>query len=112
MQLRNAIGEAISAYYNAVASNLKESGREHNVIGDDEDYDGIFLTIYDNDDINTILVDNDDINTILVDKVRWNEETECVEYHEAKFNYIECDVWKPIRLLLDDAEYIYEAIEW
>ena len=102
MQLRNAVGEAVSAYHNAIESNLKESGREHNVIGDDEDYDGMFLTIY----------DNDDINTILVDKVRWNEETECVEYHEAKFNYNECDVWKPIRWRGDDAEYIYEAIEW
>lgn len=99
MQLRNAVSEAISAYHNAIESNLKESGREHNVIGDDEEYDGVILKIY-----------NDDY--ILVDKVRWNKETECVEYHEAEFNYKECDVWKPISWLIDDAEYIYEAIEW
>lgn len=95
------ISKAKYAYRNAVAENLKESGKEYKVI----DYyfaedDGLYLKIHGTD------------TTILVDKVRWNNELNCVEYHTAEWNYEETDTWTPIHWLGDEIEYIYDAIEW
>ena len=101
-ELSNNIGKAIFAYRNAVAVNLKESGKEHNVIGDDEEYNGICLKIR----------DDDSVDTALIDKVRWNEERECVEYHCSEWNYQSTDDWTNIAWLGEEIDYIYDAIEW
>lgn len=101
-RLSGEVNKAIWAYHDAIASNLIESGREHNVIGDDEDYDGIILKIR----------DDDSVDTILVDKVRWDKDKKYVEYHQSEFNYEKSDLWIPIGWLGDEIDYIYEAIEW
>jgi hypothetical protein len=101
-EMSMAIGKATRAYHKAVEDNLKESGKEHNVIGDDEDYDGIYLKVR----------EDDAVDTILVDKVRWNNEGNCVEYHCSVWNYETTDNWTPISWLGDDIDYIYNNIEW
>ena len=97
-----AIGEATLDYHKAIEDNLKESGKEHNVIGDDEDYDGIYLK----------LRDDDAVDTALVDKVRWNKEDRQVECHYSSWNYKATDYWTPVYWLADEINYIYENIEW
>ena len=82
-KLSNAIGEASPAYHKAVEENLKESSKEHNVIGDDEDYDGICRQVR----------DGDDVDNVLVDKVRWNKVRGYVEYRCSEWNYNEADEW-------------------
>ena len=95
------ISKAKYVYRNAVAENLKESGKEHKVIdGYDEESKGLTLKIHGTD------------TTILVDKVRWDNELNCVVYHTAEWNYKETDTWTPIHWLSDEIEYIYDAIEW
>jgi len=100
-KLSQEIARATFAYHNAIAVNLKESGKEHNVIGFDED-EGLYLK----------LRDDDSVDTALVDKVRWNEEKGYVEYHTSEWNYEDADDWTHIAWLGDDADYVYEAIEW
>lgn len=101
-KLSQEIVSATFSYHNAIAENLKESGKEHKVIGDDEDFDGIYLKVR----------DDDSVDTILVDKVRWNEEREYIEYHCCEWNYTKTDDWCYIAWLGDDADYVFEAIEW
>ena len=102
-KLSTNISKAILAYRNAVAENLKESGKEHKVIDNsDEEIEGLILSVS----------DDDSVDTILVDKVRWNNELNCVEYHTAEWNYGKTNTWTPIHWLSDEIEYIYDAIEW
>ena len=96
------ISKAISAYRKAVAENLKESGKEHKVIGNFDEDEGLYLTLH----------DDDSVDTILVDKVRWNNELNCVEYHSAEWNFNVTNTWTPIHWLNEEIEYIYDAIEW
>ena len=96
------ISKAISAYRKAVSENLKESGKEHKVIGNFDEDEGLYLQVR----------DDDSVDTILVDKVRWNEEEGYVEYHTAEWNFKETDTWTPIHWLSDEIECIYDAIEW
>ena len=104
-ELSKAIGDAERAFRNAIADNLKESGKEHNILFDDEYEDGFILFVR-NDD-------GDGFNTEVIDKVRWNEERECVEYHLIEYNYYyERDEWYSVSLLGDDVDYLYEAIDW
>lgn len=97
-----AIGEAKRDYYLAVAVNLKESGKEHNVIGDDEDEEGIVLK----------LRDDDSVDTARIDKVRWNKDRNYVEFHSAQWNYRETDEWIPIHWLGEEIVYVYDNIDW
>lgn len=96
------ISKAILAYRNAVAENLKESGKEHKVIGNFDEDEGLYLSIS----------DDDSVDTVTVDKVRWNEEEGYVEYHTTSWNYGETDTWTPIHWLNEEIDYIYDAIEW
>lgn len=100
--LSSAIGKAIREYHNAVEENLKESGKEHNVVGDDEEEDGLVLK----------LRDDDAVDTCRIDKVRWNKDRNYVEYHCAEWNYREADTWTPIHWLGEEIEYIYDSIDW
>jgi hypothetical protein len=97
-----AIGEAIMNYRKAVEANIKESGKELEVVGDDEDEDGIVLKIR----------DDDAVDTCRIDKVRWNEDRDCAEYHCAEWNYREVDTWTPIYWLGGEQDYVYENINW
>lgn len=101
-EMSMAIGEAKRAYREAVEANLKESGKEHNVIGDDDEYDGIYLK----------LRDDDAVDTALVDKVRWNNERNYAEFHYSEWNYDTADNWTPVYWLNEEINYIYDNIEW
>lgn len=101
--LNNAIGKAISAYYKAIEDNLKECGKEILILSDDEDDEGLRLSVRG--------CDNDLINEV-INKVRWNNEMECVEYHLIEYNGIKCDDWYPIDWLDDCKDYVYESIDW
>lgn len=103
-ELSNAIGVAIRAYHSAVADNLKESGKEHNILFDDEFEKGLMLSVR-NDN-------GDGLITEVIDKVRWNEEMQDVQYHSVEYNYKECDEWYSVSWLGEDADYIFEAIDW
>ena len=101
-KLNNAIYNAIFDYRNAIEGNLKESGKEHKVTGDDEDKEGIVLK----------LRDDDSVDTLRVDKVRWNKDRKCVEYHCAEWNYKESDKWESIYCLDQEIDYVYDNIDW
>ena len=109
-ELTNAIGDATRAYHNAIADNLKECGKELNVmnIWEDEDADGELL----NGMRLSVRGDDNDLNDEVIDKIRWNEEKGCVEYHSISYNYRQVDEWANVAWLGDDVDYIYEAIEW
>ena len=104
-ELSFAVGKAERAYHKAIADNLKEGGKEYKVLNPwgDEDINGLNLTIrgYDND-----LYDE------VIDKVRWNEEKGIIEYHSCSFNYKEVDTWADVSYLDDDADYVFDAIDW
>ena len=102
-ELSNAIGEAIGAYHNAIANNLKESGKEHEVEGDDEN--GLHLTI---------IGRHDSAVDICVDKIRYNCKSSIgfVEVHICEEDYKEKDYWLDIDNLGDDADYVNDNIVW
>lgn len=106
-RLSDAIGEAERAYHKAIADNLKEGGKEYRVMnlwGDDEDApNGLNLSIRG---------DDNDLNDEVIDKVRWNEERGCIEYHSVRFNYRQVDEWANIAYLGEDADYVFQAIDW
>ena len=109
-ELSFAIGKAERAYHKAIADNLKEGGKEYNVLNpwgdvdeDDEEVNGINLTISGYDD---------DLYDELIDKVRWNEEKGIIEYHCSKFNYKKVDNWNDVSYLGDDVDYVFDAIDW
>ncbi|GEM_PF-6677561 len=101
-EMSMAIGKATRAYHKAVDDNLKESGKVHNVIGDDDEYDGIYLK----------LRDDDAVDTCLVDKVRWNKGLNCSEFHCSEWDYETADDWTPVSWLGENIDYIYNNIEW
>jgi len=101
-----AIGRAVSAYHNAIFENLKESGKEFSVQGDDTDEKGQRLNIHGR---------HDDLVNILVDKVRHtpNDFMGVVEIHIAQEDYKETDYWMNIQHIgIDDMDYIYDYIVW
>ena len=105
-EMANAIGEATRAYHNAIAVNLKESGKEHKVMNlweDEDEENGLRLSVRG---------DDCDLNDEVIDKVRWNEEKMCIEYHLTSYNYRDTDEWANVAWLGDDADYVFEAIDW
>lgn len=101
-KLSAAIGEAIRAYHKAIEDNLKESGKEHKVKGDDEDEDGLRLTI-----------ENDmDLVDMVFDKIRYNGERNTVEVHVSESDYRKQDYWCNIDWLGDDEDYVNDNIVW
>ena len=103
-ELSNAIGKAICAYHNAISENLKESGKEHNVVGyEDEDEKGLRLEI---------IGRHDDLVSTVIDKVRYNNESDMVEVHICEEDYREQDYWTYISTLGDAQDYVNDSIEW
>ena len=98
-----AIAIAEKNYRNAVEANIKEYGKEIPLNWDDEDEDGLVLSVRG---------DDNDLNEEVVDKVRWNEKEECVEYHLVRFNYKKDDHWYNVTWLGDEVYYIYDSIDW
>ena len=106
-ELSFSVGKSKRAYHKAIADNLKEGGKEFNVLSpwsdEDEEDNGLNLTIrgYDND-----------LHDELIDKVRWNEEKGIIEYHCARFDYKKVDTWGDVGYLDDDVDYVFDAIDW
>jgi len=97
------IGKAIFAYHDAVADNLKESGKEYGVFGDYED-GKVSLTILDDNCSGAV--------NYVIDKVRYNKENEQVEIHICEEDYRECDTWTYGSFLGDNVDYVYDSIDW
>ena len=103
-ELNNAIGKAVFAYHNAISENLKESGKEHKVVGyEDEDEEGLRLEI---------IGRHDDAVSIVVDKIRYNKENNSVEVHICEEDYCEQDYWTYISILGDAQDYVNQSIDW
>lgn len=103
-ELSNAIGKAVRAYHNAIAENLKESGKEHKVVGyEDEDEDGLRVEI---------IGRHDDAVSMVVDKVRYNKEHNMVEVHICEEDYRKQDYWTYISTLGDAQDYVNQSIDW
>ena len=103
-KLSNAIGNAIFAYHNAIAENLKESGKEHNVVGyEDEEEKGLRVEI---------IGRHNDVVSIVVDKVRYNNKSNSVEVHICEEDYREQDYWTFISTLDDAQDYVNDSIDW
>lgn len=108
IELSNAVGRAIREYHKAIADNLKESGKEFSVEGDDEDTNGLRLDI---------LGRHNDLVNVVVDKVRYytsphNSGAEYVQVHICEEEYKDCDYWMMADYFGDDMEYVYENIVW
>lgn len=105
-KLSNAIGKAVLAYHDAIFDNLKESGKECDVQGDDEEEKGVRIDIHGR---------HGDLVNILVDKVRFqpNDSIGVIEIHLAQEDYKEQDYWLDANYIgSDDIDYIYDAIVW
>lgn len=106
--LSNNIGKAIFAYHDAVKENLKESGKEHGVYGDeyleDDEVEAVRLTTFNDDGDGVVFMD--------IDKVRYNKERDVVEVHVRMEDYRECDWWYNADMLGDTIDYVFDAIKW
>jgi hypothetical protein len=103
-ELNNAIGKAVFAYHNAIAENLKESGREHRVVGyEDEDEEGLRVEI---------IGRHNDAVSMVVDRIRYNNEHNSVEVHICEEDYRKQDYWVYISTLGDAQDYVNLSIEW
>lgn len=100
-ELSDNIAKAVFAYHNAVEVNLKESGKEYNVIGDDDDGGLLVETI-----------GRHGVVDVLIDKVRYNNDTENVEAHVCEEDGDEIDYWLNVSYFEEDETYIYDKIEW
>ena len=106
--LSDKCSEAIFAYHDAVKENLKESGKEHGVYGDeyleDDKVEAVRLTTFNDDGDGVVFMD--------IDKVRYNKERDVVEVHVRMEDYRECDWWYDANMLGDPIGYVYDAIKW
>ena len=106
-ELSDAIGTAICNYHNAVAANLREAGKEFNVLPDNEDDDGLRLDTRDDDNY---------VVNLVIDKIRWNpdyaEGIGRIEVHSCEEEYKERDEWFDIDYLGDDTDYVLDNINW
>lgn len=105
-ELSDAIGKAVCTYHNAIFDNLKESGKEHKVQGDDEEEDGLRLSIHGR---------HDNLVDVLIDKVRFqpNDGGGVIEVHIAEEDYKKQDYWLDADYIgSDDIDYVYDAIVW
>ena len=106
IELSIAIGRAIREYHKAIADNLKESGKEFSVKGDDEDTNGLRLSVRDR---------HDGLADVVVDKVRYHTSdngAEFVEVHICEEEYKDCDYWLIADCFGDDMDYVYDNIVW
>ena len=102
-KMLQAITIARQTYMKAVLENLKESGVEYNVLGFEDEDDGLRLT--------TMTDDCDDTVNIVIDSIRFNNGH--VEVHICEEEYKEKDYWLCINYFsYDDMELIYEQIDW
>ena len=107
-ELSRKITEATFAYHAAIFDNLKESGKEHDVIpnyDDDDECDDNGLRI-------TIIGRHDELVDICVDKVRYASGFELIEVHVCEENYKKCDYWCDVDTFGYDADYVFDNIQW
>ena len=100
-ELRSNVAKSIFAYHNAIFNNLKESGKEYNILPFDDETNGIRL-------------DYDGVSNV-IDKVRYAKRgsgVELIECHCCEENFKEVDQWFNIDYWCEDADYIYDAIIW
>lgn len=100
-ELSDNIAKAIFAYRMAVEANLKESGKEYYVLGDDEE-SGLFVQT----------IGRHGVLNVYIDKVRYNNDTENVEAHVCEENGDEIDYWLNVSYFGEDEDYIYDNIGW
>lgn len=100
-ELSDNIAKAVFAYHKAVEANLKESGKEYNVIGDNDER-GLFVQT----------IGRHGVVDFLIDKVRYNNDTENVKAHVCEENGAEIDYWLNASFFEEDEDYIYDKIEW
>lgn len=103
-KLSNNVGEAIFAYHNAVAENLKESGKEHELFRECDDDKGVRITMM-NDNC-------DGVVDLVIDKVRYNDDNGQVEIHICEYDYNESDEWDYASSLTDSVDYVFDSIMW
>ena len=106
-KLSRAITKATYAYHKAIFDNLKESGKEFKVIGDndEDDVEGLNLTI---------IGRHDEAVDIVVDKIRHAtlKEIERIEVHICQEDYEKKDYWCDADVLGDDMDYVFGNIDW
>lgn len=100
-ELSDNIAKAVFAYHKAVKANLKESGKEYNVICDDDESGLLVETI-----------GRHGVVDVVIDKVRYNNDTENVEAHVCEENGVEIDYWLNVSYFEEDETHIYDKIEW
>lgn len=102
-KMSNQISVAIRKFHRAVFDNLKESGKEFSVKGDDDEEKGLSIRI---------IGRYGDAVPIIIDKVRWNEKSLSVSVHICEEDYTDADYWVHPSILGDDEGYVYDCIEW
>lgn len=104
-KLSRNIGNAIHKYHCAIFDNLKESGKEYNILHEDEE-NGLHLTI---------IGRHDETVDICVDKIRYAKHesgVELIEVHICEENYNSRDYWCDIDTLGNDEDYVFDSIDW
>ena len=102
-EMSMAIGNAINAYHHAIEDNLKECGERPVVDEYDDEESGMRIDI---------IGRHNDLVNVVVDKVRYNEKNNSVEFHVCEENYSDADYWIYSSEFGDDADYVYECIDW
>lgn len=101
-KLSALIGEAVKNYRDAIATNLRTLGTEIPVQGDDEEINGVNISL----EHDGVLI------PIIVDLIKWDNERSTIIVHLSSVNYKGIGEWTFLSDLGDAADYVLEAIQW
>ena len=96
------IGKAVRRYHCAIGENLREIGKPVRVQGDDDDVEGIEVS-----------VEHDgNLFPWVIDLIKWDEEKNEVMVHTTMMNYCDSDDWYYLSELGDATDYVLDVIQW
>lgn len=98
----DGIGRAVRRYHRAVEENLREIGKPVRVQGDDDDTEGIEVS-----------VEHDgNLFPWVIDLIRWDGKKNEVMVHTTMMNCCNSDDWYCLSDLGDATDCVLEAVMW
>lgn len=101
-EMSRNIGKTVRRYHCAIGENLREIGKPVRVQGDDDDVEGIEVS-----------VEHDgNLFPWVIDLIKWDEEKNEVMVHTTMMNYCDSDDWYYLSELGDATDYVLDVIQW
>ena len=101
-EMSRNIGKAVRRYHCAIGENLREIGKPVRVQGDDDDVEGIEVS-----------VEHDgNLFPWVIDLIKWDEEKNEIMVHTTMMNYCDADDWYALSELGDATDYVLDVIQW